>query len=233
MAIATCLALSNWQWTRAHYVSAPKASNGSVSFNDLSPLRDFLPAGSVGIPTQVSGTWQPNSRLVFEERPVDGAQLVNTSPGSDAIVSWAVPVGAWIVDVLTLEDGSSLGVVRGWSAQPTSVAPATGKATLNGVMQPGEDATAKTLIHLPSYISTSEIMKKAKSTLHDGFFVSSTNTGLELVKPTLTKPIKVSLHWRNVVYTLNWIIFAIIILGMWWRIIRDEVSEQKSIRSGQ
>lgn len=224
-AIVVCLALSSWQWTKAHYASAPKPNDGSISFSELSPLRDFLPAGSIGIDTKVSGTWQPNSRLSFAQRPADGAQLINPNPGSESVVSWAVPIGSWIVDVLVLDDGSSLGVVRGWSDNPDQVPAPTGSVELTGVMQPSEDAAKRNLLNLPSYISTNTILAKADSTLHDGFFVASTSTGLETVKPTFGAPIKVELHWRNVVYTLNWIIFAVIILAMWWRIIRDEVKQ--------
>jgi hypothetical protein len=69
-------------------------------------------------------------------------------------------------------------------------------------------------------------MKVANSNLHDGYFVSETKVeGLDPVLPIFDSPQKVGLHWRNVVYTANWIIFGIIIFGMWWRIIQDELRE--------
>ena len=227
-AIVTCLMLSNWQWSRAHYIPKIDQTNRQLSFNELSPLRDFLPPTSVGIKTSISGTWQPNSRMEFTERPTDGSLLINPNPGTDAIVSWAVPIGKWVLDVVTLSDGSSVGVVHGWANAEDLVPEVSGAVDLVGVMQPSESASAKNLFKLPNYISTSEILKKANSTLHDGYFVASTATsGLEVVKPIFDAPQKASLHWRNVIYTGNWIVFALIIFGMWWRIIQEETKAQK------
>jgi len=59
LSVLACLVLANWQWDRAQvYV----AENSSIqkSFSELSPLRDYLPISSVGVPTNVSGTWQPS-----------------------------------------------------------------------------------------------------------------------------------------------------------------------------
>lgn len=226
IAIGTCAWLSHWQWSRAHYTAKVQVTNGKSNFSELSPLRDYLPPSSVGIPTTVSGTWQESGRLVFSERPVDGTNLINPTPGSHAIVSWAVPIGSWIVDILKLEDGSSLAVVRGWSQTPEKVATASGSANLTGVLQPSEDAPSVSLLDLPSYLTTNKVLAASDSTVHDGYLVSSTATpGLELVKPIFDTPMKVELHWRNVVYTFNWIIFGLIIFGMWWRIIQDELKE--------
>jgi hypothetical protein len=73
-------------------------------------------------------------------------------------------------------------------------------------------------------------LAKSESSLHDGYFVSTTPTeGLELVKPIYDTPLELSVQWRNVIYTFNWIIFGLIILGMWWRIIQDEVKLQSQL----
>lgn len=224
IAIVGCLFLGKWQWDRAHYIAPSTSSSGN--FSDLSPIRDYLPPTSVGIETNISGTWQPNSRLEFGERPVDGKQLINPEPGTDTVVSWAVPVGNWVLDVLTLSDGSSVGVVRGWAPTDSQVASPIGEVTLTGVMQPSESPNSKNFINLPSYITTESILAKASSTLHDGYFVASqASDGLTVVKPIFDTPQKTGLHWRNVVYTGNWIIFAIILTGMWWRIIQEELNQ--------
>jgi hypothetical protein len=110
--VAACLALAYWQWDRAQaYV--PPASATTLSFEELSPLRDYLPASSVGIPTSVTGTWQPDERILMSERVVDGKSMVSPDPESEVIVEWVGPVGFWVVDIMELADESSLGVVRG------------------------------------------------------------------------------------------------------------------------
>ncbi len=205
-AVVGCLFLGNWQWERAHYAAPADSSSGI--FSDLSPLRDYLPPTSIGVKTSITGTWQPDSRIEFKQRPVDGKQLLNPDPGTQTVVSWSVPVGSWVLDVLTLSDGSSVGVVRGWAAS--------------------ESPEAKILIDLPSYITTEVILSKSNSNLHDGYFVASNASGgLTVIEPIFNTPQKTGLNWRNVVYTGNWIIFAIIIAGMWWRIIQEELKQPK------
>jgi hypothetical protein len=230
VAIGVCFWLANWQWNKATYVKEVTPTNGIVEFEKLSVLRDFLPPSSVGVPTAITGVWQVNSRLEFPGRPIDGAQLINPDADSEAIVSWAVPIGTWIVDILKLESGGHVGVVRGWTQNPELVPAPSGSVTLSGVMQPSEDAPSVSLFKLPSYITTPVILAKSESSLHDGYFVSTTPTeGLELVKPIYDTPLELSVQWRNVIYTFNWIIFGLIILGMWWRIIQDEVKLQSQL----
>jgi hypothetical protein len=225
-AVVGCLFLGNWQWERAHYTAPADSSTGN--FSDLSPLRDYLPPTSIGVKTSITGTWQPDSRIEFKQRPVDGKQLLNPDPGTQTIVSWSVPVGTWVLDVLTLSDGSSVGVVRGWATSESEIPAPSGSVILSGVMQPSESPEAKVLIDLPSYITTEVILAKSDSNLHDGYFVTSdAPDGLTAIEPIFNTPQKTGLNWRNVVYTGNWIIFAIIIAGMWWRIIQEDLKQPK------
>jgi hypothetical protein len=178
----------------------------------------------VGVPTKVKGTWQENSRIEFTQRPADGTKLIKSTQSMELNQEL---LGAWVLDVLILQDGSSLAVVSGWT-QKSKTAPAfSGTVELNGVMQPSEDALSISLTDLPSYITTKEVLKISNSTMHDGYFISTTQIpGFEVIKPILPKPVETQLQWRNVIYTFNWIIFGIIIFGMWWRIIQDEVKFQ-------
>jgi hypothetical protein len=47
------------------------------------------------------------------------------------------------------------------------------------------------------------------------------------VSPIIKGKVHQSLHWRNVVYTANWIVFALIVLYMWIRIVRDELGKDE------
>lgn len=220
-AIVISLFLSNWQWKKAHYFNSIELTDQIADFQELSPLRDFLQPNSVGVRTKVSGIWQPNSRLEFSNRPIDGEQLLKTQMSTGEL-------GKWIMDILILSDGSSLGVVRGFTDSQIDIPNPSGPVTLTGVMQPSENSFKSSLVDLPNLITTDIILEKAQSILHDGYFISSTKaTDLELVKPILNSPQKAQLHWRNVIYTANWIIFAIIFAGMWWRIIQMEISSKE------
>lgn len=221
VAILICLRLSNWQWDRAHISSPISKLASEQTFEQLSPLRDFLPPSSIGVRTSVTGTWQEGNQQVFSNRPAAGSRLLKSTSAQD------FETGNWILNFLTLDDGSSLAVVHGWNIEQSSSSVA-GKVTLVGVMQPSEDSIASELTQLPSYITTNLLLENVQSNLHDGYFVTLEATaGLQKVEPIFDRPQKVSLQWRNVVYTGNWIVFAIIIAGMWWRIIQEELNQKK------
>jgi len=220
--VIACVAFANWQWERAQaYVPPTNASERT--FEELSPLRDYLPASSVGIPTSVTGTWQPDERILLWERVIDGKSMVNPNPEIEVRVSWAVPVGYWIVDILELSDESSLGVVRGFTKTPEQFALASGSATVTGVMQPSEDVPGLKLVNNIELLTTNLIVKNSRTIAHDGYLVSTNlEAGLTLVKPIFTEPIAKGLNWRNVAYTFNWVFFAGIVAMMWVRVTRDE-----------
>lgn len=222
MSVVACLALGNWQWERAQaYV--PSVTTTAKSFEELSPLRDYLPASSVGVPTSVTGTWQPDERILLFERVADGKSMVNPDPDSEVIVEWAIPIGYWIVDIMELADESSLGVVRGFTASPEQVPLATGEVTITGVMQPSEDVPGLKLFNNIDLLTTNLIVENSRTIAHDGYLVSTTaDENLTLVNPIFTEPIIKGLNWRNVAYTFNWIFFAGIVAMMWVRVSRDE-----------
>lgn len=231
LAFSACIALALWQWDRAHVATTTTTIPESVSFEELSPLRDFLPAGSVGVETTVSGIWQPDERILMPERIADGQGMVNPNPEQEAIAEFVEPIGYWVVDILELNDGSSLGVVRGFTAEPDSFPLATGSDEITGVMQPSENAPGVHLVNDIPLLTTELITENARTIAHDGYFVSSTFVpGLDQVTPILDKPVDSGLHVRNVIYTFNWLIFAAIVLFMWARIARDELAESDSAK---
>jgi cytochrome oxidase assembly protein ShyY1 len=221
--VLACLALANWQWDRAHaYV--PTANSLAKTFNELSPLRDYLPATSVGVSTSVTGTWQPQERVLMPERVIDGKSMINSDPKSEVMVEWVGPVGYWVVDIMELADGSSLGVVRGFIENPDQIELASGKVTVTGVMQPSEDLPGLKLVNKIKPLTTKLIVENSKTIAHDGYLVSTTkDESLTQVSPMFTEPVITGLNWRNVAYTFNWIFFAVIVAMMWIRVTRDEL----------
>ena len=246
LGIALCLFLSSWQWSRAHTVAPATSADGLAQFDELSPLRAYLPMSSIGVRTRVSGHWQEpgagklgkSTRIILPNRPADGSLLIEKP---DVAYDPFKKRGGWIVDLLVLEDGSTLAVVRGWTQYPQMFPAATGRATVYGVMQPSEDSGLTDLLPVDT-LTTADITEHAHSAVHDGYLVAqlpphgqtlssaaSANTSarpvLVQVSPIIRVAVSQPLHWRNVVYTGNWIVFALIVLYMWIRIVRDELGK--------
>jgi cytochrome oxidase assembly protein ShyY1 len=226
-----CVGLAFWQWERAQAYVPPESAT-VLSFEELSPLRDYLPASSVGVPTSVSGTWQPDERILMPERVADGKSMVNPDPGTEVRVSWAVPVGYWVVDIMELADESSLGVVRGFTETPDQIAVATGEETVTGVMQPSEDVPGLKLVNDIELLTTNLIVDNSRTIAHDGYLVAtSTSSSLIPVNPIFTEPVVKGLNWQNVAYVFNWLFFAGIVAMMWVRVTRDELEFMQIAKS--
>jgi len=223
LSVIACLALAYWQWDRAQAYVPPESAT-TLSFEELSPLRDYLPASSVGVPTSVTGTWQPEERILMPERIVDGKSMVNPNPELEVIAEFVPPVGYWVVDIMELADESSLGVVRGFTETPDQIALASGEATVSGVMQPSEDLPGLKLVNGIKPLTTNLIVENSRTIAHDGYLVAtSTSDSLIPVSPIFTEPVVKGLNWRNVAYTFNWVFFAGIVAMMWLRVARDEL----------
>lgn len=218
--IIVCLLLSNWQWSRAHYTRQASVGTAPIQFEKLSKPRDFLPPTSVGQSTKVTGTWQPNSRALLDNRPADGRKLISGSQPISKNES-----GNWVVDLLKLSDGTSVGVVRGWQNSDEIFPRATGQASILGVVQPAEDAPNESLILADPLLTTKFLLAHSKTDVRDGFIVQSqAPKPLHQVTPSRLAFTSNGLRTLNVFYTFNWIFFAILILLIWIRIVREEVS---------
>ncbi len=218
-----CLGLAYWQWDRAQAYVPPETAI-ALSFEELSPLRDYLPASSVAVPTSVTGTWQPEERILMSDRIIDGKSMVNPDPELEVIAEFVGPIGYWVVDIMELADESSLAVVRGFTETPDQIALATGEATVAGVMQPSEDVPGLKLVNGIEPLTTDLIVENSRTIAHDGYLVAtSTSESLVPVSPIFTEPVVKGLNWQNVAYTFNWLFFAGIVAMMWVRVARDEL----------
>jgi cytochrome oxidase assembly protein ShyY1 len=183
LAVAACLVLAAWQWDRAH-IQTSSTNTEVKTFAELSPLRDYLPVESVAMPTSVTGTWQPDERILMPERVSNGPEMVNPDPASEVIMEWATPIGFWVVDIMELDDGSSLGVVRGFTTAVDDLPLVQGVETVSGVMQPSEDVPGLKLVHGIKPLTTAMIVENSRTIAHDGYLVSTSEfTDLELVTP--------------------------------------------------
>mgnify|MGYP003340284431 FL=1 len=102
---------------------------------------------------------------------------------------------------------------------PTS----SGREVISGILQPSEDSGIAPLAPDQQKLTTRELVAQLNLTMHDGYLVQVPPAqGLRLVTPILPNPVSVPLHWRNIVYVFNWLVFAAIVGAMWVRVVADE-----------
>ena len=225
--LAICAWFAQWQWDRAHVIRVNEQASTPTQFEQLSIVKDFLPVTSVGAKTFVSGVWQPQGRFYLAKRPADGRLLLDTL--SNRKMLSATNSGVWVVDLLRLNDGTSVAVVRGWDTKQKVSVPETGRQQITGIVQPSEDAPGVDLVPLTELLTTTEILSHSTTDVRDGFIVQS-NTGdaLQAVTPTRAPTTTNEIHWRNIVYTINWIFFGVLAILMWIRVIREETSQDNT-----
>lgn len=225
VAFVACLALSNWQWDRARVWSdkSPDSLQVIQPFDQLSPLRNYLPETSIGARTQISGTWVSQSVRTYCNRPMDGA-ILRTG------IEIRYTPGCWVTGVIELSDNTVFTVVLGWSQDNSGASGLgfqlpSGKVELLGRLQPSEDSHKSFLTNSSQKITTDETVKQFRRSAHDGYLVlDAAPSGLKMVQPIYELSPSQTIHWRNVVYTINWLVFAAFVFFMWWRAFRDELA---------
>ena len=226
--VVACLALSNWQWERAHVWSDKSQDSLKVvqPFDELSPLRNYLPATSIGALTEVTGEWIAKSARVYCDRPTDGS-IIRTG------IEIGFAPGCWVTGVLSLSDDSVITVVLGWSSDNSGTEGLSqelvqGSVTLQGILQPSEDSFSLFLPSESDQITTARTLEQVSQTTHDGYLVlSSAADGLQRINPIFEVTPSQTVHWRNVLYTFNWAFFGLFVIFMWFRAVRDELNDSQ------
>lgn len=149
--------------------------------------------------------------------------------------------GFWLVAPLTLDStGATLPVLRGWLPTPTDLPPVpSGTVTVTGGLAPPESPVsgeAPPEGQLGS-IDTSVLVGRWSGDLYNAFVFQQTEEPspeagslgeLERVPTPLGDS---GVKWRNAAYAMQWWVFALFALYMWWRIVRDD-SEKAEVGSG-
>ncbi len=188
---------------------------------------DPFPADRVGQPVVVSGSWSPEGTVYVEGREYDGRD------------------GVWAVTPLAVEGagGSALLVVRGWAPSVDSApAPPTGAAELVAWLQPPEGSGATdadpTDDVLPQ-LRIADAIQHVDRDLYGAFgvvadraapgdwpvgarAVNSGTAGLEPVAPPEQPDVGPFTAVRNLLYALEWWVFAGFAAFLWWRYLRDQ-----------
>lgn len=232
-AMAAAVGLGLWQYDA--WSSKRVSEARDLTRLDPVPLAEVLgpddpfPGSAVGRPVEVSGTWLPESTVYVEPR---------TNPDGE--------VGVWAVTPLLIDpeaiDGaeSALLVVRGWAADVSDVpAPPEGEASLVGWLQPpegtGDVDTDPTDDVLPQ-LRIADAIQHVDVDLFGAYAVfdpdePATNAGDTGLVPAGLAELPDAGRFtalRNVLYALEWWVFAVFALIVWIRWMRDELAEPEA-----
>ena len=136
----------------------------------------------------------------------------------------------WLVTPLVTDTGSAILVVRGLAEPGTRTAarpaPPAGHVRVVGSLQPSEvrgndddldDEVVPTL-------STAQLISDFSTDLYSGFVVLTEQTPRSTL-PAATPPqpdASLTVGLRNLMYAVQWWVFAAFVVFMWWRIVREQ-----------
>lgn len=124
------------------------------------------------------------------------------------------------------DTGALLAVVRGWAATVDEISPApTGDVTLTGWLQAGEAVGEGFEGDTTDAVSPAELVNRWGGPIYTGYLVleSPTQTGLAMLEPP-GRP-DAGVDWRNLGYALQWWLFGLFAVALWWRMVGDEARE--------
>ena len=224
--VVVTILLGWWQWS----VSQGHKDEKSEALAHATPVplskvlghNDAFPGEDTGRPAVLEGTWLP-------------AGTVQVSGHQD---------GYWIATPLLVDAGgpdeAAIYVVRGWTADPaTAPAPPTGAARLVGWLQPPEDGgltDEDTSDDLLPELNIADAMSHVSQDLFSAYAVvadhedgwpaaaAPINDGADGLEPATLNSLpqaSFTTGLRNALYALEWWVFAVFALYIWWRWVRD------------
>lgn len=226
LAVLAAVMLGNWQlrvWQEHRQDrSAEIATADPVPLSDVMGPDDPFPVAGLGRPVIVPGRWVPDSTAYVADKVEDGTH------------------GFWVVTLLSTcgstagdcSEPAALAVVRGWA--PTTTGPAatepTGSGEVRGWLQPGEaggepdDDPADDV--LPT-LRIAELLQRADQDLYGAYLMLDTpataRAGLVAVTPDSLPDPPTFTALRNLLYGVEWYVFAGFAVFLWWRWTRDEL----------
>ncbi len=192
--------------------TAARAAEPPVPLDSLLSLDAGLSGKAVGRQVTVSGHWAPAADQVFVSDRLQGSRS-----------------GFWVVTPLMVGDGSAaVLVVRGWVPSVAAADAPVGDVAVAGtvVASEAEDASdAATRGRVLPSLRLPTIVGMVDYRLYDGFVVLSSSTPAPAAAPEVVPPPAPPTDHaglRNIAYAVQWWIFALFALFMWWRMMTDD-----------
>ncbi|WP_169952137.1 SURF1 family protein [Microbispora sp. H11081] len=222
--------LGRWQLGVFEASGAPRRAPdpAPVSVTELAQVGRHLTGAAISRQVTATGTYDAANQLLVADRVADVA-----APGGRA----AKGSGFWLLTPLRLADGTTIPVVRGWVATAADAAAAVpeGSVTVTGRLRPAEQTDdVMRNGNLPrgqvATVSTAELINTwPDARLRDGFVVMSAQEPPSRVTPVAAPPptIGSGFNWKNLAYALQWWIFALFAVYMWFHFVRDDLRRRR------
>lgn len=211
--------LDAWQEHREDRV-AELATADPVPLTSLLGPDDPFPAADSGRPVTLAGEWLAEDTVTVTDRIQHGE------------------TGRWLVTPFVVcaappcaAEDSVVPVVLGWSdrAGDLAVPPPSGSAELTAWLQPAEqDAGTGADGDVLGSLRILDFVKRLDRDLYSGFVVldepGELRGDLEPVTPQALPRPPASEGLRNLLYAVQWWVFGVFTVVVWWRWTRDELT---------
>ncbi|MEN3540152.1 SURF1 family protein [Microbispora sp. ZYX-F-249] len=223
--------LGRWQLGVFEASGAPRRAPdpAPVAVTELTQVGRHVSGAAISRKVTATGTYDAADQLLVADRVADV-----DAPGGRA----ARGSGFWLLTPLRLADGTVVPVVRGWvaaAADPAAAVP-EGAVTVTGRLRPAEQTDdVMRNGNLPrgqvATVSTAELINLwPDARVRDGFVVVTAQE-----PPSRATPVAVSpptqgggFTWRNLAYALQWWIFALFAVYMWFHFVRDALRGRRN-----
>ena len=217
VAMGAAVALGLWQydaWQQRRSAEAVDLTQEApVPLTDVIGPSDGFPGDRVGQPVTLAGTWVPDATVLVSGRVRDGVD------------------GFWVVTPVEVAD-AAVPVVRGWVASVDDApAPPTGGADLVGWLQPPEGSGAvdqdPTDDVFPQ-LRVADLVQRLDGDVYSAYAVAQDGVGgLPAADLEELPDAGRFTALRNLLYALEWWVFAGFAGFIWWRYVRDAQAEER------
>ena len=193
-------------------------------------------------------TVQPLGDTVSPDGPtpqVAEGQMIETTgsyvPGDEQIISGrhnGGETGFWVVSHFVTDEGSSIPVARGWTADAdqaatvrdrlanemsiASLQPLTGRfLSSEAPALPDEDADPHTMTTVSTAALINLWANWSDQSVYQGYIVDTVAPDGLTVIDSPEPEVEVPLNWLNIFYALEWVVFAGFAVFLWYRLVRD------------
>lgn len=229
--VVVCVAGTYWQGTSAfepdrNVITNPVEDLGdAVSVTELGEPGAYLhPDLTANTAIEASGHFDADAQLLVPQR-LDGAE------------------GYAVVIPLVTEEGVALPVSRGWSEDGTDLpSPPAGDVTVTGWLQPPQEAAegfvpmGRPEAGTVDRIAPSVLVGEWDYRLYAAYATLPAHEpavdGLTPVPPP-EPPTGFTVNWRNLSYSVQWAMFGVSAVVFWIILVRRELAEARTRRTGR
>lgn len=228
VAAICCLLLARWQW---HRREARLERNAIITTNwdrppaalpQVVPEREaVLPSSRQWTPVDLTGTYLPQGTTLIRNRPLDG------EPGYRVLVPLRTAAGILYIDRGWLPTGQT-------GARPDDVpAPPAGQVEVIARVRPAEPSSSKTAPDGQAQSATpANLLPRLRDTtritdpVYTGTYalMASEDPAAARSMPVFAEPERD--EGPHLSYAIQWVVFALMFLGMWVVVVRREAEDQ-------